>query len=187
MRQRRGPVRRGLSLLEVLIALAVFLISYIAIYQLMSLASKEAMDLSYRNEATRLAQSKLAEIAANVVPMESSGDTAFDDPHGDYSWSADVENGVAANLMTISVTVSRTNTNGNDVKVTVTQMMINTQYIGNTQDVQLAPLSSTSTSSSSSSGTSGSTGTSGTTGSTGTTGTTGTTKSSTTTPSTGSK
>jgi general secretion pathway protein I len=152
-RQHRAHVRRGLSLLEVIIALAVFLMSYIAIYQLMSLANDTATQLSYQNEATHLAQSKLAEIAAGVEQLSSSDDTPFPDPDGAYSWSSDVEAGQdTAYYNVVSVTVTRT-FKDRTVKVTLTQMMIPPANLGSTQDVQATPLSSTASSTSSSSGT----------------------------------
>jgi prepilin-type N-terminal cleavage/methylation domain-containing protein len=151
---RRANVRRGLSLLEVIVALAVFLISYIAIWGLMNIAHDEAIELTYRNQATLLAQRKLAEIASGVEQFQSSGDAAFDDPDGDYSWSSDVaSNDVSTLLSVVSVTVSRPY-KGDTIKVTLTQMMLNPTNLGSTQDVQATPLSSQS-SSSSSSGTTG--------------------------------
>lgn len=162
LRQQRTTVRRGLSLLEVIIALAVFLISYIAIYQLMNLATDEAIELTYRNDATHLAQRKLAEIAAGVEGFQSSGDTAFDDPDGDYTWSADVEAGAVESLSIVTVTVSR-NFQGGTLQVTASQMMLNPQNIGSTQDVQATPLNSaTSGATASPSGSSGTSGTSAT-------------------------
>jgi Tfp pilus assembly protein PilV len=179
MKHPRANVRRGLSLHEVIIALAVFLISYIAIYQLMNLATDQAIELSYRNQATLLAQRKLAEIASGVEQFQSNGDSAFDDPDGDYTWSAEVnESDVSSLLSVVSVTVSRPYKGDYTIKVTLTQMMLNPTEVGSTQDVQAAPLSSQS------SGSSGTTSPSTTTPSTTTPSTTtpSTTKPSTTTP-----
>jgi prepilin-type N-terminal cleavage/methylation domain-containing protein len=153
-RQLRAHVRRGLSLLEVIIALAVFLMAYIAIYQLMSLANDSATELSYQNEATHLAQSKLAEIAAGVEQLSGSDDTPFPDPDGAYSWSSDVEAGQETTYYNVvSVTVTRT-FKDRTIKVTLTQMMIPPANLGSTQDVQATPLMSATSSSSSGSGSS---------------------------------
>ena len=62
----RRAARPGLSLLEVLIALAVFLISYIAIWQLMSMAGDQALELTNRNRATQ-PDPRLQRLTRNVV------------------------------------------------------------------------------------------------------------------------
>jgi general secretion pathway protein I len=166
-RQLSRQPRRGLSLLEVLVALAVFLLSYIAIHQLMNLATNHAIEVAYRNRATQLAQRKLAEMFAGVESFQSSGDSSFDEPDdSEYSWSSNVETYPNEdNLSVVSVTVSRP-FNNSTLSVTLTQMMVNPTVLGSSQDVQALPLSSTNSSSSSSNGTSGSSGTTGNSGST---------------------
>ena len=49
--KRPVSVRRGLSLLEVLVALAIFLLSFVAIGRLTSLASDRALDVEYQSQA----------------------------------------------------------------------------------------------------------------------------------------
>ena len=111
---RQRNRRRGLSLLEVLVALAVFLFSYAAIWQLMNMAGDQAIELATRNEATRIGQSVLARIAIGDLPMESSGDMSYDDD-ADYSYSVDVQEGVVESLQLVSVTVTHPGKSGNAI------------------------------------------------------------------------
>jgi general secretion pathway protein I len=169
MLARRTNVRHGLSLLEVLIAMAVFLISYIAIWQLMNGATDAAMELTYRNEATRIAQAALARISIGDIPMQSQGEMSYDDD-SDFNYSVEVTevDGVPS-LSLVSVTVTHPSKHGGQMQVQVSQMMIQPPYVGSTQD--LPPTVISSTSSGTTTGTTGTSGTSGT--SSGTSGTSG--------------
>lgn len=168
MLTRRANVRRGLSLLEVLIALAVFLFSYVAIWQLMNLAGDEAVELTNRNEATRIAQAVLGRIAVGDIPMQSQGEMPYDDDQ-DFNYSVEVNevDGIVC-LSQISVTVSHPSKSGGQMQVVVSSMMIQPPYLGNTQD--WPPLVISSLTSSTSSGSTGSSGSSGTSGSSGSSG-----------------
>ena len=115
-----------------------------------------------RNQAARLCQSKLAELQSGVLPMNAQGDTPFDeDP--DYHWSLTADQqGTIPNLWTITIKVSRDNSNGDPIENTITQMVIDPSILGNTQDatpvIGTNQSTSGSGSSSSSSGSSGSSG-----------------------------
>jgi type II secretion system protein I len=136
---RFGPARsrRGITLLEVLISLAIFLFSLAAIAQLVRAASDRAVQANRRQQAIFLCQSKLAEFAAGYVPMSSQGDTAFDsdqnwaDVH-DWTWSADVQQNQANNVWQVAVTVTFPGSNG--VQVTLTRMLLDPSARGNTMD-----------------------------------------------------
>jgi len=72
-------VRAGLTLLEVIISLAIFLFSMVALLHLLSQSGQNALDGSLHTEATLRCQSKLAEIMNGAVPMSSSGWSAFEE------------------------------------------------------------------------------------------------------------
>ena len=65
----RAGGRPGLTLLEVLVALAIFLLSFAAISQLVTTAGHRALEARRKEEAARLARSKLAEVFAGAVPL----------------------------------------------------------------------------------------------------------------------
>src|SRR5947209_359815 len=97
--------RTGLSLLEVLVALAIFLFSIVALHQALNIGTSNAVDMQQHMQAAQLAQSKMAEVYVGAVPMSSQADTPFDeDP--DYTWSLDAEPGTVANLWNVTVTVT---------------------------------------------------------------------------------
>jgi len=148
--------RRGLSLLEVVVALAIFLFSLTALSQLVSFAGDRAMEVSIRSRAARLCQTKLAEVLAGVVPLSAQSDTPFDEAP-DFNWSLTADSGPATNLFLVSVTVSHQSANGVRMECTLYQLVLDPSVVGSTQDVLLTPLSSTNSGPGSTTGTSGST------------------------------
>lgn len=104
----RGPVRPGLSLMEVLVALAIFLLSMVALGQLFSFGSDRAADVRDTSRAPVLAQSKLAEVSAGIVPLSSSTETPFENDDSDWNWSLDANaDSAIPNLWRVTVTVSK--------------------------------------------------------------------------------
>jgi prepilin-type N-terminal cleavage/methylation domain-containing protein len=105
-RRRSAAVRRGLSLLEVLLALGIFLIALTGIGQLISSGSRAAVDARLEAEATLRAESILQELLAGVQPLQSTSATAFSD-NADWLWSAEVLEGPHVDLVQVTVTVFR--------------------------------------------------------------------------------
>jgi general secretion pathway protein I len=147
-RNRRRP---GLSLLEVIIATAIFMISIVALNQLVSNASDRAEEARWLNEGTRLAQSKMNEVIAGVVPLSSAGDTTFDED-SDYSWSMDAETDTVPNVWHVTVTVSRSRQGKPRFEIPLHQIVFDPLARGSLAD---APTISVSTPSGSSTGSSG--------------------------------
>jgi prepilin-type N-terminal cleavage/methylation domain-containing protein len=123
MRLRSGGERRGLTLLEVIISLAVFLFSLAAIAHLLSISGDQTVLASWRSQAVLRCQSKLAEVVAGAQPMSSSGWSSFsDDP--EWSWQANCTQGSTSNLWTVQVSVRRKRPGGTTVEVSLSQMVI---------------------------------------------------------------
>jgi general secretion pathway protein I len=113
-RPARPAARPGLSLMEVLVALAIFLFAMIALGQLIGYGSDRAADVRDLNRAPLLAQSKMAEVAGGAVALSSAPETPFEGDDADWSWSLDASSdGGIQNLWRVTVTVSR-NRPGND-------------------------------------------------------------------------
>jgi type II secretion system protein I len=149
----RPPFRRsGISLLEVMLALAIFLMALTAIGQLVDGGTDKALEAQAQATATRLAQSKLAEVEAGVIALGSSASGSFD-VEPDWQWQVDMTQETAPNLYTVNVHVSRQLKN-KQFEVTLSQMMFDPQQMGNASQAQ--PPQTTSSGS-------GTTGTSGTT------------------------
>src|SRR5262249_54023829 len=97
--------RRGLSLLEVLVALAIFLLSFVAIGRLINLAGDQALEIQQQSQATRLAQSKLNEVLCGALGLESAEGDFDEDP--EWHWKVDAEqNSDASGLWNVTVTVN---------------------------------------------------------------------------------
>src|SRR5947209_632523 len=126
--------RSGLSLLEVIIATAIFLMALIGLRQLISVAGDHALEVEMRSQATRMCHSKMAELQAAIPPLLTANDTFDEDP--DYSWSLDVEAGTVPNLWvaTVRVTKQRPGNPDNPIEVALTQMLLDPSVAGSTAD-----------------------------------------------------
>lgn len=100
------PSRRGLSLMEVLISLVIFLGALVVIGRLILIGGERALEVKYEALATQLCQAKMAEVVAGAVPLQSQSRVAFaDDPA--WSWSLEVEAGDLPGLWRVQVRVER--------------------------------------------------------------------------------
>jgi prepilin-type N-terminal cleavage/methylation domain-containing protein len=129
----QSPRRPGLSLLEVIAALAILLLSLGALYHLINLGGNLAYRAHQRSRAAQLAQTKLAEVAAGVVPL-GSADGTFDEDDK-YSWSVQAEQSSTAGLWSVTVTVTRQNADKSRIEVSLSQMVLDPSTVGSTQDV----------------------------------------------------
>jgi type II secretory pathway pseudopilin PulG len=148
-----------MTLVEVLIALAIFLLAMVVFGEMIVHNAQVALDVQRQNLATRLCRSKLQEVMAGVVPLTSQDGTPFDE-EPDYSWSVDAENGAVEGLWIVTVHVTRQQTDGGPaIDCTLMQMILDPAVEGSTQDtVPVVSSTTTSSSGSSTSATTGSTG-----------------------------
>lgn len=131
MRLRRAA-RRGLSLVEVIVSLAIFLFSLIALGQMLNYAGSLASEARARGTAARLAQSKLAELTAGAAPLQGGTGTCEDEP--DYEWRVEAQQSSPDILYNVTVTVSRTDGDGNVTSVALSQMVLDPKRVGNLND-----------------------------------------------------
>lgn len=124
---RRPSARPGLSLLEVLLALAIFLMSIVAIGRLMDAGMDNAADAAARSTGIRLAQTKLAEVECGLLPVNSgSSGTIEEEPTWEYTIeSAQTE---VPNVYTVTVTMTRTTSRKQTVAMS--QMICDPQAMG---------------------------------------------------------
>jgi general secretion pathway protein I len=124
-----GAVRSGLSLLEVMAALAIFLFSLVALNQLVDIGSANAQDIDWLARASLIAQSRMAEVLAGSIPLSSQSDSSVDeDP--DWNWSMDAEGDTAPGLWRVKITVSRERTDGSRFETVLNQMVLDPTYRG---------------------------------------------------------
>jgi general secretion pathway protein I len=126
--------RRGLSLMEVLVALAIFLMALVVLGRLVIFGSDHAVDAQYQIQAADLCQAKLAEVIAGAVPLSSQADVPFnEDPN--WLWSLDCENTNYPGLWSVTVRVSRQQQLRTRTFCKLTQMVLDPQMHGSVQDI----------------------------------------------------
>jgi Tfp pilus assembly protein PilV len=133
MMLRAPAARPALTLMEVLVSLAIFLLSLAALTRLVTFAGERALEAQYRSLATLYCLSQLAEIEAGSIQMSSQSDTPLEDDT-DYNWSMDAEQGAAAGLWNVTVRVSRKGPGGSTVAVSLSKMVLDPSAVGSTQD-----------------------------------------------------
>lgn len=141
MLERTAPGRAGISLLEVLIALSIFLISLIGIGQLITISGQQTLEVSERGYASQLAHAKLAEVIAGALPLTSQMDTPFDeDP--EWNWSLTAEQDSVAGLWNVEVRVSRERADATSYEAKLHQKVLDPSIRGSTLDAAAAAAAS---------------------------------------------
>jgi general secretion pathway protein I len=140
--QRSTPARPGITLIEVLVALAIFLLALGAIARLIDVGSDNATDAVNQSDAVRLAQSKLAEVEAGVIPADSGSNGTFDTEPG-WTWQVVADQTGIPNLFSVSVTVTRDS--GRQSTVVLTQMVMDPKVMGKPGEIPKPTTSSSGT------------------------------------------
>lgn len=103
--------RRGITLFEVLLALAVFLGAFAAVGQVIDTGSQASIEGQLESAAVLRAQTKLSEVVAGIEPMEGvQGQTFEDDPN--WTWSLTVGDGPHVDLLLLTITIEHIRPNG---------------------------------------------------------------------------
>jgi general secretion pathway protein I len=152
--------RPGITLLEVLVSLAIFLVSLAVLSQLVSASADKSNQVRLQSRAAQLCRSKLGEVVSGVQQLSSESGSFGEDP--DWSWTVDSEPGDIPNLWNVTVTVKRDIGGGTPVEFALNQMVLDPSARGSTFDTPAAS-TSTDTSGSSSSGSPGASGSTGAT------------------------
>jgi len=151
------PRRGGLTLLEVVIALAILLFSVAAISQLLAIGHQRAIEVQQRAIGTMLCQRKLAELTIGAESLNSSGYAAFPEEGMDqWQWKVDATQGGVGGLWNVQVTVKFEGEDNQGIEVQMGQMILDPTLRGSNQNPP-----PTSTSSSSGTGPTDTSGTSG--------------------------
>lgn len=103
--RRSGPRPRcGMTLLEVVIALALFLAAMSAIAEILRMGSDSSVKAQLQAEAALLGESKLNEVVAGIVPMTSVQSQAFESSPK-WTWTLTVEDDTTLSLKHLVLTV----------------------------------------------------------------------------------
>jgi general secretion pathway protein I len=107
--QRANRPRRGLTLFEVLLALAIFVGAFAAIGQLINSGVRGALQSRMRLQAAQLCQAKMGEVVCGALPLQSAQAVFPEDAA--WSWSMVVSPAPVPGLMLVQVTVQRVSKN----------------------------------------------------------------------------
>lgn len=107
MQRHRPPSdsRAGLSLLEVLLATAIFIGSLVAIMQSLRIGADNEISARMDSEAALRCEAVMAELVAGVRGLESAADQAFDDGAANWFFDVQVEDAGVSGLLKLTVTV----------------------------------------------------------------------------------
>ena len=107
----RDARRQGLTLLEVLLSLGLFLGALAALSQLWYGGVRAAVQSRLSTQAILRCESKLNEVVAGAVPLQTTGNTPFDDDSS-WTWSVQVETGQHTDAVLVTVKVSHPGQSG---------------------------------------------------------------------------
>jgi hypothetical protein len=117
-------------LIEVLLALGIFLMSLVAIGRLVDMGMDREIDSRMQLRGSRLAQSKMADVISGYLPLSSASGTF--EKESDWSWNIATQQQSQPNLYLVTITVSRDN-RGQKFEFTLAQMVIDPLYMGSGQ------------------------------------------------------
>ena len=127
--RRPAPPRHGLSLIEVLLALAILVLALVAVGRLVDIGTDRGNDARMYTRGTRLAQGKLAETEAGMVSLASESDGEFEGDDRAWKFKVTPEPAGPPNLYTVTVRVTR-EVQGRVIEVVLVQMIFDPAVTG---------------------------------------------------------
>lgn len=100
----------------------------VVISQLLNLGYRSAIEARLRTEAALLCDTKMAELAAGVIPLSgSTGEVIEENPNWNYSVS--VENASQVGLLAVTVTVAQNNAaNQSPMSLSIVRLLPDPDY-----------------------------------------------------------
>ncbi len=138
MTLRPRTKRPGLSLIEVMLALAILVFSLVAIGSLVDIGTDRGNDARAHTRGTRLAQSKMAEVEAGVIPLEGEASGAFDGDDAAWEYTVTPEAAGPPYLYTVTVRVTRT-LSGRTTEIVLKQMVFDPTMTGSAAQAERPP------------------------------------------------
>jgi prepilin-type N-terminal cleavage/methylation domain-containing protein len=124
LRVQSGSPRGGFSLLEVLVALTIFLFSLVALGHLLNISADMVQETRYTNRAAQLLQTQMNRVISGEVALSSQGESSFSE-EPDWSWTIDAQaDNTIPNLWTVTIKVSRARPAGGAFEAALTQMIL---------------------------------------------------------------
>jgi general secretion pathway protein I len=126
--QPRSNSRSGLTILEVILAIGIFLASATIITQLLGTGTRAAVEGRLKSEMILLAESKMAEFSSGVRELSPISSQSFDDEGIEvdegFTWSAEIDEGGQGDLLSLTIQVEHTNAQDEvDLNFSITRLM----------------------------------------------------------------
>jgi general secretion pathway protein I len=131
--------RSGFSLIEVLLALAILLMSIVAISQLVGIGSDRALDARLTMRATRLAESKMTEIEVGAVSLDTAGSGGqFPGDDSAWSWSCELQPFGPPSHYSVVVKVTR-DVRGTPYEFSLARFLVDPKVMGSAAQAEVPP------------------------------------------------
>jgi general secretion pathway protein I len=102
----RFSQHRGLTLFEVVIAMAIFAGAITALSQALSTATRAALQARLQSQAVLLCQTKMAEVVGGAISSSGSGESSFNEPGLDgWTYRVNMTAGAHTGINQVEVTV----------------------------------------------------------------------------------
>ena len=124
----RSSLRAGLSLIEVLLALTIFLLALVVLARLVDMGTERELEARFQTIGARLASTKLAEVESGFESMTST-DGTFEGDDSAWTWTMSAEAQAAPDLYLVTVTVSR-DLKGRQFSLALSQMVLDPVVFG---------------------------------------------------------
>lgn len=125
---KQPSAHRGLSLLEVILAIAILGTAMAVIGQLMNLGYRSAVEARLRTDAGLLCDTKMAELVAGVLEVKSSSGQAIAEAPG-WVYSIDIQSGSQLGLLAATVTVSQdSNQSADPISMSIVRFLPDPDY-----------------------------------------------------------
>jgi prepilin-type N-terminal cleavage/methylation domain-containing protein len=125
----RPAPRRGLSLIEVLLSLAILVLALTAIWRLVNIGTEHGNQARAYNRGSQLAQAKMAEVEAGLVELSPETNGQFEGDDAIWTYAIIVEPAGPPNLYNVTIRVMRW-FQGRQIEVVLTQLLFDPTLIG---------------------------------------------------------
>ncbi len=114
MRPSGLPARRGFTLLEVIVSLAVLSIGLVAVLEAYGAAARVSLQDEFITTATFLAAGKMEEVLKEPYIAAASDEGDFGEEFPDFTWTVDAADSEIEGLLTVTVRVEWEGPTGED-------------------------------------------------------------------------
>lgn len=140
----RAPItladRRGVTLYEVVLSLAIFAGSMAALAQGIAVGSRAAVKAHLQTQAILNCESKLSEVLAGVEPMQAVDGVPLSPGHDDWTWSLRTGEGPHPDLLVLELSVQhRDGSSAVNAEYSVTRLIRDPSVLADSAEMPTGP------------------------------------------------